>query len=415
MTGTGNTRRDRIVTLNAGASSLRCAVFARDRDSPRPLTRLSLTGLPARMVWRRRAPDGAVIDETALDPPAAARAHDVALARLRDRLPEIVDPARIAAVSHRIVQGGDSFDGPVAVKPPVRAGIAALCPLAPREQPQALAGIAALAEAAPGAMQVACFDTAFHRDLLPEERCFALPRALADHGLRRRGAHGLSFEHVADTLRDRAPAAAEGRVVALHLGQTASLCGLRQGRSVATSTGMTGLDGPPMGTRPGTLDPGVVLHLIEQHGLSAEELRTMLYDRAGLLGLSGQSADMRDLLGSGRAHAQQAIGLFVHRIRLGIGAMAAALDGIDALAFSGAIGAGAPEVRMRICEGLGWLGVRIAPGANAEGAFDISARAARLRVFVVPTGEEVVLARAAEHLLHRAGAVPVKRRQRRPA
>ena len=392
--------RDLIVTLNAGSSSLRCAVFARGAGDPDAWLRLSLRGLPDAMDWTREDARTGERRQEALAPPRDRdTAQAAALSEMKKRLLAEVPAARIAAVSHRVVHGGRDYTAPVALTDEVRERLAALSPLAPSHQPHNLAAIGDLAVAFPDIPQVACFDTAFHRTLAPADRVFALPRELAGAGVVRYGFHGLSYEYVAGALHRLAPEVAGGRVIIAHLGHGASMCALSEGRSVATTMGMTALDGLPMGRRPGALDPGVVLHLIEQRGMSAREVREMLYQRSGLLGISGISSEMDELLNSDAPEAREAVDVFVYRCRREIGSLAAALGGLDALVFTGGIGENAPQIRARICAGLGWLGLALDETANAGGACRIAAADAGVAAFMIPTDEESVLAQGAARVL----------------
>ena len=270
-----------------------------------------------------------------------------------------------------------------------------LAPFAPLHQPHNLAGIRAAMAAFPGVPQVACFDTAFHRNHPWVNDAFALPRALYDEGVRRYGFHGLSYDFIAGELARIAPQLAAGRVVVAHLGNGASMCAIQDGRSVASTMGFSALDGLPMGTRCGQLDPGVLLYLMDQKGMSAGQISDLLYRRSGLLGLSGLSNDMRTLEAADTPEAAQAIDFFVFRCQREVGAMAAALGGIDALVFCGGIGENSRLIRARICERLGWMGIEIDHTRNAANARVISAELARTTVLVLPTDEELVIARAA--------------------
>ena len=397
--------RDLIVTLNSGSSSLRCAVFARTRGEPEARLRLSLYDLPARMTWERR---DAVTGETEvreLDPPDDPdTAQDAASAEMLRRLLEEIDEDQIAAMSHRVVHGGRDYSGPVVTDADVLADLEALSPLAPSHQPHNLAAIRDMAKRFPEVPQIACFDTAFHRTLPHNDRIFALPNALTEEGVVRYGFHGLSFENVATALAETAPELARGRVVVAHLGHGVSMCALKDGQSVATTMGMTALDGLPMGRRPGALDPGIVLYLIEERGMAPADLRQMLYERSGLLGLSGISSEMRELLDSDEEHAARAVDFFVYRCQREIGSLAAALGGLDALVLTGGMGEHVPEIRKRICEGLDWLGVGFDAEANRTEARDLSSADARVATMAIPTDEEIVLARHADGLLRSGDA-----------
>lgn len=325
--------------------------------------------------------------------------HDGAIAAILDWLGRRRDGAGPAAAGHRVVHGGTRFAEPVRVDPDVLAALEELVPLAPLHQPHNLAGMRAVAAAAPDLPQVACFDTAFHHTQAPVAREFALPRALRERGIRRYGFHGLSYEYVAGRLRRVAPEIAEGRVVVAHLGNGASLCALHRGRSVATTMGLTALDGLVMGTRPGLLDPGVLLYLLQQEGFDAAALERLLYHESGLLGVSGRSPDMRVLLESAEPGAQEAVDLFVHRVGRELGSLAAALGGLDALVFTAGIGEHAAPIRARICREAAWLGVVLDEAANAGHGPRISAADAPTAAFVVPTDENQMIALHTRRLL----------------
>jgi len=391
---------DMIVTLNAGSSSLRCAVFERGGDGLDARLRLGLRGLPDDMIWQRKDIKTGETEEEELDLPGTPdTAQETALAEMTERLLAEIDAARIAAFSHRVVHGGQDFTAPVQVDAEVLTRLAMLSPMAPSHQPHNLAAIRDLAERFPDIPQIACFDTAFHKDLPDVDRVFALPKALADDGLRRYGFHGLSYDYVASALQDIAPGIAQGRVVIAHLGHGASMCALMGGKSVATTMGMTALDGLPMGQRCGALDPGLVLYLIEERGMTPAEVREMLYKRSGLVGLSGIGSDMAALLDSDAADAMAAVAFFIYRCQREIGSLVAALGGLDALVFTGGIGENSPVIRKRICAGLGWLGVQIDDQANDHGASRISPKSGKVAAYMIPTDEEHVLARGAQKLL----------------
>lgn len=397
--------RPLIVTLNAGSSSLRCAVFERTEGGPRPRLRLSLRGLPKRMIWERQDARADQTEERELEPPGAAGdAQATARAEMLRRLMQEVTEDDIAAVAHRVVHGGRAYVAPIKLDASVLADLEALSPLAPSHQPHNLAAVRELSERLPDAAQIACFDTAFHRTLSRNDRIFALPHALTEEGVHRYGFHGLSFEHVAASLAETAPDLARGRLVVAHLGHGVSLCAMKDGRSVATTMGMTALDGVPMGTRVGALDPGIVLYLIEERGMEPADLRTMFYEESGLLGLSGISGEMPELLASDSEEAARAVAFFVYRCRREIGSLAAALGGLDGLILTGGMGEHAPEIRRRICAGLGWLGISLDEEANEVGATLLSAPDARVPVMMISTDEETVLARHAEKVLSRGNA-----------
>ena len=307
--------------------------------------------------------------------------------------------ARVLGVGHRVVHGGAKFSGPTVVTPSVLDDLRKLVPLAPLHQPYNLAAIEAVAARLPGVPQVACFDTSFHRGQAGVAEVIPLPRDLVRSGIQRYGFHGLSYEYIASALPQVAPEIAGGRVIVAHLGSGASLCALRNGRSVDHSLGFTALDGLCMGTRPGAVDPGVILYLFQELGLSAKEVETILYKKSGLLGISGISNDMRDLIDSREPAAQLAVDYFVYRATKEIGALAAVLGGIDGLVFTAGIGENSAAVRARICEACAWLGVDLDQEANARKTPRISRSGSRVSAWVIPTNEELMIARHTGMLL----------------
>ena len=363
-----------LLTLNAGSSSIKFALFDADGATRRAEGQVERVGTPE----ARLLSGGEVRLLGAVD---HAGALDAILAAL---------PAgRITAVGHRIVHGGVRHAGPAVIDAGLQAELQALIPLAPLHQPHNLAAVDAAAARFPDAVQVACFDTAFHRSQPFVSDTFALPRRFYAEGIRRYGFHGLSYDHISGRLARDHPALHAGRVVVAHLGNGASLCAMRGGHSLGSTMGLTALDGLPMGTRSGQIDPGVLLYLLGQ-GWDAEGLTHLLYHDSGLRGLSGISGDMRDLLNSTAPEAAEAIDYFVYRIRREIGAMAAVLGGIDALVFSGGIGENAAPVREGVIDGMGWLGLSIDRKANAQNATEIGI--GRIRILVIPTDEEAVIA-----------------------
>jgi acetate kinase len=307
----------------------------------------------------------------------------------------------LLGVGHRVVHGGTDFAAPVRVTPAVLARLEALCPLAPLHQPHNLAGIRAVAAVQPDLPQVACFDTAFHRGHPEIADWFALPRRFHDDGIRRYGFHGLSYEYIASVLPEVAPEIARGRVVVAHLGSGASMCAIRGGRSQDSTMGFTALDGLPMGTRCGALDPGVVLHLIRAYGMDVDAVERMLYNECGLKGVSGISNDMRALLASDDPRARHAIDLFVWRICRELGALAAVLGGLDGLVFTAGIGERSAEIRKRVCERAAWLGIELDQETNRSGSPRISVEGSRVRVYAIPTDEELMIARHTLAVLRR--------------
>ncbi len=379
-----------LLVLNAGSSSLKFRVYECSAQSQ----------------WRtavRGAIDG-------VGSAARLSADDGAGNELADsRLPEVRDPrgaldaldawlrrryagGRVAGVGHRVVHGGSRYAEPIVVTPEVLRDLRALVPLAPLHQPHNLEPIETLRERLPGVPQVACFDTAFHRGHSAVADLVPLPKEIRDGGVQRYGFHGLSYEYIAQAMHEVAPDVAG-------LGNGASLCALRGGKSVDCTFGFTALDGLCMGTRPGAVDPGVILHLFQTLKLAPKAVETMLYERSGLLGISGASNDMRDLLASDTAEAKLAIDYFVYRAAQAIGAFAAVLGGVDALVFTAGIGEHSAEIRKRICEASAWLGIELDAEANERHGPRITTDAARVSAWVVPTDEELMIARHTARLL----------------
>lgn len=381
-----------ILTLNAGSSSIKFALFGVDGGEPAAVA----VGLAEMLGTERRIKvrdaDGTPTHQDIWAGDAAPSFHAQALARVLDWRQVAFADANVVGVGHRVVHGGTRYDAPVAIDEDVLCHLRGLVPLAPLHQPHNLAGIAAAQAAWPDVPQVACFDTAFHRTHPFVNDVFALPLEFFEMGVRRYGFHGLSYEYITQRLRRIAPFHAAGRVIVAHLGNGASMCAIRDGQSIASSMGFTALDGLPMGTRCGQLDPGVVLFLMQEKGMSAEAITDLLYRESGLKGLSGVSHDMRDLEASDREEARQAIEYFVFRIRRELGGLAAALEGLDAMVFCGGIGEHAWRVRERTLEGMGWIGIDLDRSANREGAEVISSSRSRVKVFVIPTDEEAMIA-----------------------
>ena len=334
--------------------------------------------------------EGRQLAERRWDQPAA---YAQLLEHLLDWIDVQVGAASLIAAGHRVTHGGLSFTAPQLVTPALMAALRADIPLAPLHQPHNLAPIEALMARHPQLPQVACFDTAFHASNPSVARMYGLPHALSDEGICRFGFHGLSYEYIAGALAQLDPGAAAGRTIVAHLGSGASMCALVGGKSVASTMGFSALDGLPMGTRCGVLDPGVLLYLMRQKGMSADALETLLYQQSGLLGMSGISGDLHDLLERDEPRARAAVDLFVYRAAREIGSLAAAAGGLDALVFTAGIGEHAPLVRERICAQSAWLGVRLDPQANAGGGPKISTPDSAVAVWVIATDEQVVVAR----------------------
>ena len=389
-----------VITLNAGSATVKFALFAAASAG---------TLLRAGGVAEMLAEGGRLRVKAVGAPPGAvavwqggAGFHAEAIARALRWYAGTHPGLRIGAAGHRVVHGGQHYAAPLLVDAAVLEALAALVPLAPLHQPHNLAGIRAVAAAFPEIPQVACFDTAFHRGHAFVNDAFALPRALYAEGIRRYGFHGLSYEYIAGQLRALAPARAAGRVVVAHLGNGASMCALRDGRSVASSMGFTALDGLPMGTRCGQLDPGVLLYLLQHKGMTPGALADLLYQDSGLKGLSGLSGDMRELEAAGTAEAAEAIAYFIARLRQELGGLVALLDGLDALVFCGGIGEHAWRVPEAALAGLGWLGIELDAAANRAQAPVISTPRSAVEVRVIPTDEEAMIARHTLAVLQRA-------------
>ncbi|QXP83792.1 acetate/propionate family kinase [Methylococcus sp. Mc7] len=380
-----------IAVINAGSSTLKFSLLNGEKRLLGALLDRLGSGAANGACARLRDAQGASLFQG----PIPAHTHEEALDWLFDWLARNDGGFKPAAVGHRVVHGGDSLTRPARVTDEVIGQIEALIPLAPLHQPHNLAPIRLLAAKFPDLPQVACFDTAFHATQSAVERRFALPREYEAAGIRRYGFHGLSYEYIASRLPEIDPAAAEGRTIVCHLGNGASLCAIRAGRSVATTMSFTALDGIPMGTRCGAIDPGVLLHLMGQPGMDTGTLSDLLYKRSGLLGLSGLSGDMRDLLASDRPEAAEAVEYFCYRIAREIGSLSAALGGLDALIFTAGIGEHAAPVRARICELSAWLGVAIDPAADRI----LHTPESAVHVLVVPTDEEAMIARHVRHIL----------------
>ena len=382
-----------ILVVNAGSSSLKFSLFrAGSAGSLQLAARGQIDGLGTRPRLSAKDAAGASLvecDYGASEVAGVPEAIRLAGAWLRERFPG--EPLR--AVGHRVVHGGTDYAEPVPVDDTVFAALEQLIPLAPLHQPHNLAAIRAVREAAPQLPQVACFDTAFHRSHPQLADLYALPWDYYTSGVRRYGFHGLSYEYIAAVLPQVAPEVADGRVIVAHLGSGASLCALRGGRSMDSTMGFSPLDGVPMGTRPGALDPGVLLHLIDHHGMAGADLERLLYKESGLLGLSGISNDMRVLLDSAEPRARLAVDYFVHHVAKQIGALAAVLGGVDGLVFTAGIGEHAPAIRARILRACAWLGVAADMAANARGGPRISAANSAVSAWVIPTNEELMIAR----------------------
>jgi acetate kinase len=389
---------DVILVLNAGSSSIKFAVFSVAGDAE-CLMQGEIEGIGTRPRFHARDSEGAEIAG-----PQAIEA-DASVHELMQVLPEWIERhlggQKIVAAGHRVVLGGLEHTAPVLINAAVLRRLRALIPLMPVHQPRNLEPIEALAKLNPNLPQIACFDTSFHRTMPEVAQLYGLPRRLTEEGARRYGFHGLSYEYIAGVLPKIDDRAAKGRTVVAHLGSGASMCAMVSGRSVATTMGFSPLAGLVMGTRPGDLDPGILLWLIQVKGMDDQAIEAMLYHDCGLKGVSGISNDMRDLLASEDPRAKQAVDLFNYRICWELGALAAAAGGLDALVFTAGIGENAVSVRAAVCRQSAWLGVELDEAANEAGGERISLPSSSVSVWVIPTDEERVIARHTLALVHR--------------
>jgi acetate kinase len=383
---------DVILVLNAGSSSIKFSLFRENEDQVQPWLRGQIDGLYTSPRFVAKDEAGSEVsahkwgDGTRLG-------RDGAITHLVEFLRSQREGKRLIAVGHRVVHGGLEFSQPTLVSAEVLARLERFIPLAPLHQPHNLAPIRIVAQRLPDLPQVACFDTAFHRAQPEIAQAFALPSEITERGVRRYGFHGLSYEYIASVLPGFDPKAAAGRVVVAHLGNGASMCALRAGKSMANTMGFTAVDGLPMGTRCGSLDPGVIIHLMDEFKMDARAIEKLLYQQSGLLGVSGVSSDMRTLLESPEPRARFAVDLFTYRIERELGSLAAALGGLDALVFTGGIGEHAAVIRERVCRGASWLGVELDLTANNAGGPRISTESSPVSAWTIPTNEELMIAR----------------------
>jgi acetate kinase len=392
---------DAIVVLNAGSSSIKFSVFRLDAESPALVLRGQIEGLYTAARFVAKDPAGATTATRTWDGEGPL-GHDGAIRFLLDYLHGELAGYRVRAFGHRVVHGGTAYDRPVRLDSTLVEHLERFIPLAPLHQPHNLAAIRALLVRAPQLPQVACFDTSFHRRMPTVAQAFALPPAITDRGVRRYGFHGLSYEYIAATLPQLDAAAARGRVVVAHLGNGASMCAIDNGRSVASTMGFTAVEGLPMGTRSGSLDPGVLLYLMDELKMDVRAIEKLIYQQSGLLGVSGVSSDMRTLLASDDPRAAFAVELFCYRIHRELGSLAAALGGIDALVFTGGIGEHAAPVRARVLQLAAWLGIEADAAANATQGPRLTMPGSRTRAWVIPTDEELMIARHTRALIDAA-------------
>ncbi|MGE5370238.1 MAG: acetate/propionate family kinase [Chloroflexota bacterium] len=381
-----------IAVVNAGSSSIKFAIFDA-AEHPALRLRGQVEGIGATPRAKLTDATGAIV---AQEEPAPTGFDHVAATQTMMRVAgPFLEGHDIVAMGHRVVHGGSDFAEPALINDDILERLAALIPLAPLHQPHNLAVIRAMRALRPRLPQVACFDTAFHRSQPPIAQAFAIPRNYSDAGVRRYGFHGVSYQYVIGRLREIAPELAQGRVIVAHLGNGASLCAIRDGRSVASTMGFTTVDGLVMGTRCGALDPGVLIHLMDQYGMGPRELENLIYRESGLLGVSGISSDMRVLRAAAEPEAKEAIALFVYRIQREIGSLAAALGGLDALVFTAGIGENDANTRAEVVAGCGWLGLSLDAQANARGDSIISSSDSVVAVLTIPTNEELEIAKSA--------------------
>lgn len=382
-----------LLILNSGSSSVKFAIYPATARPARAdlLCEGKFEGIGGTVSFTAKKANGELLaHEAAVD----ASTHQEIIAQLLKWIERTFDGLEIAAAGHRVVHGGANYAEPMLIDDKIIADLTALIPLAPLHQPHNLTAINALAKLHRSLPQVACFDTAFHHNQPRIATTFAIPRALTDDGIRRYGFHGISYEYIAEVLPHvLGPELAEGRIIVAHLGNGASMCAMRERKSIATTMGFTALDGLPMGQRCGAIDPGVLLYLGEQKGMSASEISHLLYNKSGLLGVSGMSNDMRTLLASDDPHAKEAVDLFVYRICRELGSLAAALGGLDALIFTAGIGENATPIRSKVCAGASWLGIQVDEDANAQGRRCITKAASRVSVWTIPTDEDLMIAR----------------------
>jgi acetate kinase len=392
---------DYALVLNAGSSSLKFCVFQRPKGQNWRLeARGQIEGIGTLPRLSVKDANGESLAQQDVKVNDGGEAVEALAAWLRSKY----GGSKVLGVGHRVVHGGARFKGPTILNEQVLEELRELIPLAPLHQPYNLAAIEAAFERLPGVPQVACFDTSFHRGQPAVAELIPLPLELRQAGLQRYGFHGLSYEYIASVLPEVAPEIATGRVIVAHLGSGASLCALKDGKSVDSTLGFTALDGLCMGTRPGAIDPGVVLHLFQGLNLSAKEVETLLYKKSGLLGISGISNDMRDLLGRPEPESCLAVDYFVYRAAKEIGALTAVLGGIDGFVFTAGIGENSPEIRRRICESSKWLGIELDEVANTNSSSKISTSGSKVAVWVIPTNEELMIARHTSSLLGLAKA-----------
>jgi acetate kinase len=384
--------KDSIAVLNAGSSSVKFSLFAAQGGELELIARGQAEGLYTAPRFVAKDGTGKLLSEKSWGD-GVRLGHDGALDHLVAFMRAEFAGHTLVGIGHRVVHGGLEYTQPVRLDAPTVAALEKYVALAPLHQPHNLAPIKALLELSPQLPQVACFDTSFHSGAPPVTQAFALPKAITDRGVRRYGFHGLSYEYIAQALPRHDERAAGGRTVVLHLGNGSSMCAMAGGRSMASTMGFTAADGLPMGTRCGNLDPGVVLYLMDELKMDARAIEKLIYQQSGLLGMSGISSDMRTLEASAAPEAKAAIDVFVYRIGRELGSLAAALGGLDAIVFTAGIGENSRSLRERVCKGAAWLGVEVDAAANERNGPRISTAASRVSAWVIPTNEELMIAR----------------------
>ena len=392
-----------IVVINSGSSSLKFSIFLDAEEGLKQFYRGQIEMILTHPHFMVRNADGEIVTEVKWTNETRL-GHDGAIEFLfKWGMSGVLGEHRLVAAGHRVVHGGLKYAKPVLVDANVIAELEKLVPLAPLHQLHNLAAIRAILNRAPGFPEVACFDTSFHYEQPEIAKLFAIPRRYTEEGVKRYGFHGLSYEYIAWVLPEYDKKLASGRIVAAHLGNGASMCAIRNGRSVATTMGFTAVEGLPMGTRCGTIDPGVLIYLMDRHGFDAPALENLMYNESGLLGVSQISSDMRTLLASQDPYAKEAVDLFVYRISRELGSLAAALGGLDGIVFTAGIGENAALIRARVCDEAAWLGIELDEEANDSGGPRISKEGSRISAWVIPTNEELMIAMHTKQLLDAKG------------
>lgn len=380
-----------ILVINTGSSSVKFGVYSTSEETLVPLCRGSVVNIGTSPAFSVKGIEGVETESNELDSNVVT-GHDEAVKYVLDWVSSSLPDENITVVGHRVVHGGAEFCSPVIINKEILKNLVEFEKLAPLHQPYNVAGISAFMKAHPGIPQVACFDTSFHRTQPRVAEMFGLPDEFYDEGVRRYGFHGLSYEYIAGKLRETDPTLAGGRIIVAHLGNGASMCAIKEGKSVASTMGFTAVDGLPMGTRSGSIDPGVIIYLLNEKGYDTAEVEDLIYKRSGLLGISGISNDMKVLISSEDPWAELAVEYFVYRAQREIGSLSAALGGLDALIFTAGIGENSPEVREKICTGLSWLGIHLDAQANSSNEELISLPGKSPSVHVIPTNEELMIA-----------------------